>query len=568
MSRICPSNNRRSFLVAILAVVTLVVPLWLPPVSFAEGPTGNLVRNWSLERWQSSYDSYNGCPLHVASDWTRFHVGSEQPRYMKDTEYADCFGGINRSIEGSYSQNWWEGDPFNGGIYQRIPVTSGKPYSAKSWMLSIYDSSSHQVHNKLWKQVGIDPLGGTDPESANIVWGEADGLDVEYVDVRTAAIAQASTITLFIRAFSNDYVKPSQHQLWSDAVVLEPAPTVSASCPTSVGSTSIPVSWQNLALPPNAELEYYDVQVKDGANGAWEYWKKQKSSTADSYIGVQNRHTYYFRARAWASYDGIKLYGAFSPGGDCQTTVGQSVTGYVRTITGLPIRGATVTASSLSTTTDSAGHYTLTGPSTGNHSLTAAFPGLNSPPGVPFTISAGTGTVAIDSTLRPAGTNPVANPDFEQALGAGWVTSSSGGGAPAIQPGVLRSGAASLALRQGASTVGNSRVQQIATLGGMYKPVLSFYARTVFGSGDRLVVGRYTGPTYTPLLTLAGSAGWTPYHVLLDGGGAVSGPMGIYFEAQQSSLAMQAYIDEVVVGKSAGGAIKTFLPIVVKNSAQ
>jgi hypothetical protein len=69
-------------------------------------------------------------------------------------------------------------------------------------------------------------------------------------------------------------------------------------------------------------LESYDVQVRDGASGAWTDWQVGTAATEASYLGVGG-HTYYFRSRAWdwsynvepwpPEYDAWTMVEAFPP---------------------------------------------------------------------------------------------------------------------------------------------------------------------------------------------------------------------------------------------------------------
>ncbi len=551
--------------------ICLALAVILPLCVHAE-PTANLTRNWSTERWNSPYGTYRhlnntNWPLQVASDWHRFTQNGQEPRFMKDTVYADLFsslGAIPRHIEGNYSQNLWLGHPFTAGIYQQIAVTPGKPYAAKAWMFSVYRTSASKTHDKIIKQVGIDPYGGTDPSSLNIVWGEPNGRDVEYVDVRTAAIARSSTITLFVRVTSLDDVYPDWNAAWIDAVVLAQAPTVSASSPEFSDSTSFTVSWNNAqAAPGGSLLGKYDVQYKDGANGQWVTWKSKKSSTQDTFVG-QPGHTYYFRARAWQRYEpeGIELYGAYSEQGDTHTTVGRAVTGYVRGNTGYAVPGVTVAISETanSTVTDGQGRYQLLLPGAGSYHVLANSPYYQCPPPLPFTVGSDTFIVPITITVRPAD-DAVVNGDFETALSGTWTAS--GSPLPQIQGQEVRSGQSSLRLADGTTGSPGSRIEQSFSVTGMYKPVLSFYAKLPqLSSGAHLLVGRDS-----PLLTISSPyPDWTHFYVPLDVDEIYTGTLTVFFQASSSS-AMQVYIDEVSVGRSPGGPIKTYCPIILGQSS-
>jgi len=177
-------NKFPPFWVGAILALGLILPLCVR----AE-PIANRTANWGMENWGGSYGTYNhnntDWDLQVATNWHRFTQSGQEPRFMKDTVYADLFSGLGaipRPIEGSYSQNLWLGHPFTAGIYQQINgVTPNTPYAAKSWMFSVYRTSATKTHDKIMKQVGIDPYGGVDPSSPNIVWGEANGHNCDFL---------------------------------------------------------------------------------------------------------------------------------------------------------------------------------------------------------------------------------------------------------------------------------------------------------------------------------------------------------------------------------------------------
>ena len=534
----------------------------------------NLTTNWSVEEWGDVYDWYNGYPLQVASNWTRFSStqSDKLPRFMTDDDYADLFsasGAISREGEGSYSQNVWSGRDFVAGIYQQISsVTPNKPYAAKSWMLTVLGTDPSQTHTKMSKLVGIDPFGGTEPDSSNVVWGEIDDSNRNFVDVRTAAWAKSSTVTLFAKVISPDYIMPDWNAAWFDTLVLVEAPTVSASSPEFSASTSFTVSWNNAQAAPGGSLMgLYDVEYKDGVDGEWVPWKSKKSTTQDAFNG-QLGHTYYFRARAWQQYDpeGIELYGAYSEQGDTHTTVGRVVTGYVRGNTDFAVSGVTVAISETasSTVTDSQGRYHVLLPGPGSYHLTASSSYYTPPPAVPFSVASDTFIVPITLTVRPPD-DAVADGDFEGALTGPWTAS--GSPLPVLQNQEVRSGQKSLKLCDGAVGSSPSRVEQSFSVTGMYEPVLSFYAKVPqLSSGAHLLVGR-SAPNSAPLLIIDSvHSEWTHFYVPLDVDEVHTGSLGIFFQASATST-MEVYLDEVSVGRSPGGPIKSYCPVMLKQSA-
>lgn len=318
--------------IRLLLLCTAVLSLVGPQGVHADGPAGNLVHNWSLEAWGDAYESYDGHKLQVAQEWNRFDTGDDRARFMNDQEYAFLFSGsgaVERHCDGNYAQVLWLGHPFVSGIYQQIPVTPGMPYTAKAWDFAAVGSTVPNPDGKLLRQIGIDPYGGTNANSPNIIWGNADGRQKAWPHcndgIRTAAWAVAPTITVFVRVVNlQGEVKPDWNGVWLDSIVLFQAPTVKASSPERSDTPDFKVTLVDAQAGPDGTLTGdYDVQVKDGLNGQWTTWQSKKSGANSTFTGDMG-HTYYFRARAWQDYNGIQLHGAYSsaPEGDTHTVVG------------------------------------------------------------------------------------------------------------------------------------------------------------------------------------------------------------------------------------------------------
>jgi len=326
------NGNAIRKLAGVVCCALCAVSTALPPAVAADGPAGNMLYNWGMESWGAAYGDYNGHMLQVAEGWTRFTTSGTEPRFMNDHEYAGLFAGsgaIERHAEGNFAQNLWLGHPFIAGIYQQVPVTPGVPYAAKVWTLIAVGSTVPDPDNKILIQIGIDPYGGTDANQPQIVWGNYEGRQKEWPDwkdgIRSAAYAAAPTITVFIRVINaQGEVKPDWNAVWLDATVLEQAPTARASALEQSAAPSFAVSVVDAQPAPNGTLTgQFDIQVKDGIDGRWHTWMERQSAGPHTYNGEVG-HTYYFRARAWETYDGFELYGAFNPApeGDTHTVVG------------------------------------------------------------------------------------------------------------------------------------------------------------------------------------------------------------------------------------------------------
>jgi len=135
------------------------------------------------------------------------------------------------------------------GIMQRVPVTPGSSYKAtaraQSWFWATDDPSKIDDPYKSghWKGgvwydfanghegfdflVGIDPLGGTDPYAASVVWSVPVRYYDEYAELPgVEAEAEATTITVFLRSVA---IWPFKHcdaywDLASLELVAEPEP--------------------------------------------------------------------------------------------------------------------------------------------------------------------------------------------------------------------------------------------------------------------------------------------------------------------------------------------------------
>lgn len=149
---------------------------------------------------------------------------------------------------------------FVGGIYQQVPVQNGATYFANIVWLAFdslsNDRSIHSATGGIGRRVGIDPFGGTDPRSPNVIWGPDNWRnDCKICDNQAAtAQAQADVITVFIRiddrwklrAGENGYqVPPSKDQFWLDDIGLKMVAAgdaaAVAAAPTELPPTDTPV---------------------------------------------------------------------------------------------------------------------------------------------------------------------------------------------------------------------------------------------------------------------------------------------------------------------------------------
>ena len=112
------------------------------------------------------------------------------------------------------------------GIYQQVPVEQGSQYCFKIWghSWSSSDDNPFTSDNPLFQKVGIDPFGGEDWTSANIIWGPASEQYNAYGLFNSCAIAQSNQLTVY--AYSEpEWAVKHNDVYWDDAelVLYEPA---------------------------------------------------------------------------------------------------------------------------------------------------------------------------------------------------------------------------------------------------------------------------------------------------------------------------------------------------------
>ncbi len=103
-------------------------------------------------------------------------------------------------------------------------------------------------------------------------------------------------------ATANLVSNPNHYFIGGDPLIVIEAETVNEpptstvhSLPTATYSSTINVTWEGHDNQSGVWL--YDIQVRDGISGTWEYWKHSTTATSGQFAG-QHDHTYYFRSRA------------------------------------------------------------------------------------------------------------------------------------------------------------------------------------------------------------------------------------------------------------------------------
>lgn len=109
-------------------------------------------------------------------------------------------GGRDYHIHGRHSQVITSRYGFDVVFRQTVAAQPGKTYTFNGSIVSFYKGTSgERADGKIFKTLGIDPSGGMQWDSPNVVWGERDGKDNEWRYPSLKVTAQADAITVFIR---------------------------------------------------------------------------------------------------------------------------------------------------------------------------------------------------------------------------------------------------------------------------------------------------------------------------------------------------------------------------------
>lgn len=255
-------------LLGALIFSTIAIPFTLPftPRAYAEGPctarSDNLTRNGSIN---DGYDTQYGV---VANSWNAFIFDRTPPSFdLVDNENAvgDSVGQYSQYIHG-------DGVEFDAGIYQVIAgTTPGHSYDFKIgfaiMLRDIGGGQNKKIDGVVIRRAGVDPTGGTDPHSPNVIWGpEWDGggygASLNNPNMTVTFVAKSNQVTVFARAY-NRGTAPSD-KAWFDVMCLLPrgdiptvqieptaTPTLPATATPQVPPTRVPPT----RVPPTATPE-------------------------------------------------------------------------------------------------------------------------------------------------------------------------------------------------------------------------------------------------------------------------------------------------------------------------
>ncbi len=233
-----------------LAVVLLALafvaatPVFVP----ASAQGGNLLQDPSFE---GTYVNRGRATLNTPAPWPIWIAdGPRNFDWQNRSDKVTAFphnngpeihsGSASLNIDGGYVT-------YTAAVYQQVSVTPGSNLIGSAWariktcnIAPNFDNCGSAVESGAFVKVGIDPNGGTDPNSPSIVWSANFAPHDTYMQGTVNATAAGPTVTLFI--YTTQSSPATLNRAWFDDAVLEVG-GAGGSAPVVPGQpTAVPVA--------------------------------------------------------------------------------------------------------------------------------------------------------------------------------------------------------------------------------------------------------------------------------------------------------------------------------------
>ncbi|MCY4064608.1 MAG: LysM peptidoglycan-binding domain-containing protein [Chloroflexi bacterium] len=224
-----------------LSIIFITSLLLIISISFSQDDTvTNLLENGDFE---GNFVELDGAdPRNVAESWTPWHIAASDtspsfanhnPNYDEETDR------IRLDEDGKAQKYFTLFATHQGGIYQEVDsLTSGTTYRfsiyAYVWSSSFEDIDVSEDPGDVVVRVGIDPNGGTDGASEDVIWSTAATFFYDaYRQYAVIATAESASVTVFVestvgepRANTYIYLDDAVLEVASETVVVvEHTPT-------------------------------------------------------------------------------------------------------------------------------------------------------------------------------------------------------------------------------------------------------------------------------------------------------------------------------------------------------
>ncbi|MEM7129948.1 MAG: hypothetical protein AAF702_26700 [Chloroflexota bacterium] len=303
-------------------------------------PTDSLLQNANLECSEGVYQvtDESGQTLTIPNHWVWTPISGTPKLISTNIRVSgSCDGsGFIEAIEGDSfmfrSQDIETppvpGKPFDVAIYQQVQTLTGTAYSVSGFMVSFCGGSASPNDCPegyyISKMVGLDPSGAAEPLADRVAWAESQAPhdEVRWVNLRVAAQAISSTMTVFVRVHS-PFQWHGNHAI-ADLFSMVEAPTATfIELPESIqvtGTTGIPtgtrlvqgnvqeIRWTGSLSPDIEALDredyelIYEIEYRHNDVDTWSTLVEQQvGDGCIRFLAPELDQTYYFRIRALAA---------------------------------------------------------------------------------------------------------------------------------------------------------------------------------------------------------------------------------------------------------------------------
>ncbi|MBN1640617.1 MAG: hypothetical protein JXA09_05215 [Anaerolineae bacterium] len=236
---------------AIVGIVLVALPDW--STFAAPSAQENLLQNPGFE---GSFVQFAHYTTAIVADkwlpWWQVQAAGDEPWENRMPEFKPAAPYQSRIHSGGNAQQLFSYHGTHvGGVYQTrggIPVGSRVRFTVwgQAWAGSGDDPAVSKEGGPMHMRIGIDPTGGTNPWSGNIVWsGEQNPLDT-WVSLSIEAIARSDKVTVYTYS-APDYPTKHNDVYWDDAsltIVALPVPPTNTPRPY-VPPTKVPATPTN-----------------------------------------------------------------------------------------------------------------------------------------------------------------------------------------------------------------------------------------------------------------------------------------------------------------------------------
>ena len=274
--------NRRLHL-ALMAVYLWanagLVPIEVSAEPLAQGECpGNVLINPGFEE---GFSERGAGEVSIANGWFPWWQDGpgQEDGYYRRPEYkpedASRYG-RRRVRNGGFAQKLFNTfSTHNAGLLQQVQVQVGSTLTLSAWVQAwssqYHDPDSVEDPGNYRVYVGIDPTGGTDWSSPNVVWSEPRIEYNSWIHLELQAQAQAGTITVFLRGHPEFRTKFND-SYWEDACLTvvrpTPRPTKTPTITPTPTDTPTPTTSPTPTASPTPLPAYICVNVFQDTNGS------------------------------------------------------------------------------------------------------------------------------------------------------------------------------------------------------------------------------------------------------------------------------------------------------------